>query len=339
MPTTLLENVNSDLLAAFSALQPKGTAQRVLVYVESDDDISFWRGVLDPFERYGIRFDIHLPIQDNFAARGKPAVLEFSNRAGSNLILCVDSDYDYLLQNTTEQSLGINSNPYIFQTYAYSIENFQCYAKSLHLVCAQSSKNDKRLIDFEVFMSFYSAIVYPLFLWSVHFLMKKDYYSFPLSEFWNTIKILDKVNYEEQFDTVIKGIKARVMEKVDILEHQFAHDIPHITTLAKDMRDLGVEPENTYLFIQGHTLRENVVIILLKHLVHELSNQKFAQINQIADENVRNQQRRHYKRQITPVESVLNSNTEFRDCSLFEKIEKDLEVYVQGFITTNKRSA
>lgn len=40
--TTLLDNLNSDFIAAFSSLQPKGSNQRVLVYVESDEDIAFW---------------------------------------------------------------------------------------------------------------------------------------------------------------------------------------------------------------------------------------------------------------------------------------------------------
>jgi hypothetical protein len=47
MSSTLLENLNSDFLNAFSALLPKSAAQRVLVYVESDDDIAFWRNVLN----------------------------------------------------------------------------------------------------------------------------------------------------------------------------------------------------------------------------------------------------------------------------------------------------
>ncbi len=69
-PTSLLDNLNSDLLAALTALLPKGSAQRVLVYVESHDDISFWRGILSPFEKKGVNFDIQLPSQ-NTLQKGK----------------------------------------------------------------------------------------------------------------------------------------------------------------------------------------------------------------------------------------------------------------------------
>ena len=85
-PTSLLDNLNSDLLAALTALLPKGSAQRVLVYVESHDDISFWRSILSPFERQGVNFDIQLP-SHNTLQKGKTAVLEFADRVGQNLVL------------------------------------------------------------------------------------------------------------------------------------------------------------------------------------------------------------------------------------------------------------
>ncbi|TGO02534.1 hypothetical protein PN36_23425 [Candidatus Thiomargarita nelsonii] len=68
-----------------------------------------------------------------YLARGKEEVLKI--QAGEYLLLCVDSDYDYLLQDATEVSKRINQEPYIFQTYAYSIENYKCYAESLRGVC------------------------------------------------------------------------------------------------------------------------------------------------------------------------------------------------------------
>jgi hypothetical protein len=121
-PSDLLDYLNSDYMAAFSALEPKAAPQRVLVYIESDDDIVFWRNVLAPFERNIISFDIQLPVKNGFE-KGKLAALD--RHSGTHCLICVDSDYDYLLQNTTKMSKRINNNPFIFQTYAYSIENLQ----------------------------------------------------------------------------------------------------------------------------------------------------------------------------------------------------------------------
>ena len=261
-PTSLLDNLNSDLLAALTALLPKGSAQRVLVYVESHDDISFWRSILSPFERQGVNFDIQLP-SHNTLQKGKTAVLEFADRVGQNLVLCVDSDYDYLLQGNSDTSELINKNQYIFQTYAYSIENLKCYSEGLHLILSQSSKNDTKIFDFNELMQLYSSIAYKLFLWSVHFSLKQDTTSFTLTEFCDTIKVLDKVQVSDKFASAFQGLKDRVAIKLSELERNYPNDVNEIQSLAKKLEQLGVLPTNTYLFIQGHTIKDNVVLMFL----------------------------------------------------------------------------
>ncbi|MEY3442821.1 MAG: hypothetical protein RLZZ519_1102 [Bacteroidota bacterium] len=146
-PTSLLDNLNSDWMKAVSALQPKSAAPRVLVYVESDEDIAFWRNVLADYQQFGINFEINLP-SDDFAT-GKLQVLALHQNAGPNLILCVDSDLDDLLDGSTEQSKTILGSPFIFQTYTYSIENYFCYAPSLHQLCVQATLNDRKVLDLE----------------------------------------------------------------------------------------------------------------------------------------------------------------------------------------------
>lgn len=68
----------------------------------------------------------------------------------------------------------INKNPYIFQTYGYAIENFHCFADSLHEVCVQATLNDRHILDFPAFLKRYSQIAYPLFLWNVWFYRQHD---------------------------------------------------------------------------------------------------------------------------------------------------------------------
>lgn len=82
---------------------------------------------------------------------------------GRSLIACVDSDYDFLLQGATNTSRKINRNRYIFQTYTYAIENYHCFAESLHEVCVQATLNDRSILDFNSYLKRYSEIVYPLF--------------------------------------------------------------------------------------------------------------------------------------------------------------------------------
>lgn len=87
---------------------------------------------------------------------------ELGSHLGENMIACVDSDYDYLLQGRTQTSRYIINSPYVLQTYAYAIENYHCYAEGLHEVCVTATLNDHKLIDFPAFMKLYSEIAYPL---------------------------------------------------------------------------------------------------------------------------------------------------------------------------------
>lgn len=336
---TLVDNLNADYLAAFSALQPKGSPQRVLVYVESDDDIAFWRVILAPFEKNGVRFDVQLASNDTLT-KGKLPVLVFANSVGNHLILCVDSDYDYLLQNTTSTSTLINNNKFIFQTYGFSIENLLCYADSLHTVCVQATKNDTRMIEFVPLMELYSKIVYPLFLWSVYFAEKKDTIadekkdttSFTITNFCDTVKILDKAVVTEQFRVALQGVKNRVVTKVQELEEKFPDAKPHIETLGKRLQSLGVEQDNTYLFMRGHTVKDNVVLMFLKPLIEALRKKKESQIKEKAKHNTAlKNQWDYYKKQVIPLENALNGNTEYKSCFLYKKIQHDLEQYIKGF--------
>lgn len=120
----LLSNISSEYMRAYSSLKPSNTQKQILVYVESYDDKAFWRSILSSFESGVVSFDIQTPSRSTLS-KGKSKALErevdlTSMQVGQFLIICVDSDFDYLLQNSTATSIRINQNPFIFQTYSYS---------------------------------------------------------------------------------------------------------------------------------------------------------------------------------------------------------------------------
>jgi len=59
--STLIENVSSDYFGAYANLLPKSQPKPIVVYVESEADIAFWRIILQPYETSRIRFEIKLP--------------------------------------------------------------------------------------------------------------------------------------------------------------------------------------------------------------------------------------------------------------------------------------
>lgn len=330
MPSTLLENSNSELLAALSSLLPRRAAERVLVYVEGNEDIAFWRSIFDSLNVKNIEFEILLPFR-NALEKGKKEVLE-NIGIGKNMILCVDSDYDYLLQDKTEVSKQINQSEFIFQTYTYSIENLLCYSSSLRAICTHSTKNDSKIIDFEQLLSVYSQIIYKLFLWSVHFRIKADIENFTITDFCDCIKILDKAKIEDKFAFAFLGLKSRVNAKLAELETRFPGDVVKIDMLSQELKLLGLNENNTYLFVQGHTIKDNVVLMFLKPICEKLKKEKINQIKSLAIHDIqKTNEINEYRNQKVDIQLVLNNNTEYKSCFLFKKIQTDLENYLKKF--------
>ena len=148
MGKRLQENLTSQYIASANKLRGKNARQRIVAYVESYDDIFFWRSVLQDFETDKFYFEVMLPSRTTLG-KGKRTVLmnQLGKGLGQYMIACVDADYDWLLQGNTEVSKYICENPYVMHTYVYAIENYQCYAPSLHSTCVMSTLNDRSLID------------------------------------------------------------------------------------------------------------------------------------------------------------------------------------------------
>ena len=168
MGKRLKDSISSKYIEAANKLRSKTSRRRIVAYVESYDDVFFWRTVLSRFEDDTRYFEVLLPSNHTLERGKKSAMMRIlEDKVGRDMIACVDADYDYLINGATETSQRMINNPYVFHTFAYSIENLQCYAPSLHNVCVAVTLNDHQLIDVEEFMKQYSIAIFPLFVWSI----------------------------------------------------------------------------------------------------------------------------------------------------------------------------
>ena len=158
MGKRLRDNVNSRYVEAANRLNSKRARRKIVAYVESYDDVYFWRTVLDRFEDDTRFFEVMLPSKGRLK-RGKKSVLMnfIEGKVGRDMIACVDADYDYLMQGCTPMSATILNSPYVFHTYVYAIENFQCYAAGLHNVCVMATLNDHAIFVFVDYMERFST--------------------------------------------------------------------------------------------------------------------------------------------------------------------------------------
>ena len=188
---------------------PANPDQRLVrVYVEGYEDVAFWRGIFDHFQNPWLRFEISVPDRGDLP-KGKKVLLGNIPRSSEELLLCVDSDFDYLFAGRTEQSKEVLGAKYMFHTYAYATENYLCYAPSLHNVCVKATKNDTHIFDFVRFMHEYSCTIYPLFLWYAFSAQRSTENVFTLADFRQSVRI-GYLDLEENGDRTIAWLRRNV---------------------------------------------------------------------------------------------------------------------------------
>lgn len=329
MAKRLTDNINSQYFEAINKMTPKKARRRIVVYVESYDDVFFWRSVLGRYEDDKLTFDIMLPSRNLHLDRGKKAAISnMLKGVGRDMIACVDADYDYILQGATEMSRQMLENPYIFHTYAYAIENFQCYAKGLHETCVMVTLNDHRIFNFERFLLSYSQTIWPLFVWHVVFLQhRKMTMHFDMCEF-NKVVVLPSVHIQNP-KWAIEYLSKKVRAKMFQMERRFPKLKDALPETERMLRDLGINDNNTYLYIQGHHLFDLVVSPVVQTVCDILRNE---QENDIRDRAVHSEQARTeiacYENSLGKVKMMMKKNTYYQFSPEFQKILADVERYL-----------
>lgn len=325
MTKRLSDNLTSAYFEAANRMKPRKARKRIVAYVESYDDVFFWRTVLSRYEDETRYFEVMLPSHTTLE-RGKKAVLMnlFADKVGESMIACVDADYDYLLQQTTATSRLVNTNPYVLHTYAYAIENLQCYAPSLHNVCVMVTLNDHMIFDFDDFFKRISEAVFPLFVWSIWHYRKGIYGEFTITDFNRVVELGGFSVTNPQF--AIEGMRRKVRNKVNSLQHHHPEAKAEYKALEQELVALGVTPQTTYLYIQGHHLFNKVVIPIMNRvcsiLVQERENEIRCQA--MHDTQCRNELS-CYSNSIQDIAQMMKKSTGYIDSPPFQRIRRDVE--------------
>ena len=343
MSKSLKDNINSQYFEAANALRGKQARQRIVAYVESYDDIYFWRTVLAPFENDKRYFEVMLPSKLNLTRGKKSVLMNFlmkdessavgdedkpaQQRLGKDMIACVDADYDYLMEGATEQSRKVLKSPYVFHTYVYAIENYQCYAPSLHEVCVAVTLNDHRIFDFQDYFRQFSEACFPLFVWSVWAYRTGHHSQFSLTDF---NRVCDPGGFTVQNPEVsIANIRRKVGVKVRELQRQFPNNKEAYLKVKEDLRRLGVTPQTTYLYMQGHHLFDTVTAPILTKVCNQLRQERQTEIYQ--SQAHRTQKRNEmscYENSRQDVKTMLKKNTGYVFCDRFRQLQADLAAYL-----------
>ena len=329
MPSRLKDNLNSRYFEAANALTSKKARHRIVAYVESYDDIYFWRTVLSEFENDKRYFEVMLPSKMNLTRGKKSVLMNFleGEPLGKDMIACVDADYDYLIQGRTHQSRRILESPYVFHTYVYAIENYQCYAPSLHNVCVSVTLNDHRIFDFREYFVQFSEAIFPLFVWSVMVYRNGNYPKFSITDF---CRVADPGGFNVQNPgPSIANVKRKVHTKINELQRQYPDAKEEYLATKDDLRALGVTPQTTYLYIQGHHLFDTVVTPILSKVCNLLRQERQ---NEIYYATAHKTQKRNemscYENSLQDIKVMLKKNTGYTSSEQFRRLQDDIRQYL-----------
>lgn len=320
----LQDNLTSSYIESANRLKPKSARCRIVAYVESYDDVYFWRTVLEEFETDKVYFEVMLPSRTSLCKGKKSALMNHLGKGlGEYMIACVDADYDWLLQGRTPISQLICSNPYVFHTYVYAIENYQCYAPALHTVCVMSTLNDREFIDLETFFSDYSRIIWPLFVWNIWAYRYEEYTHFSITDFCETVSFRDINPYHPE--NTLEYVKRKVNRKVAWLQQNFPQGKKTYAPLRQELLDMGLTPETCYLYMQGHTLFENVVMPTLTPICVLLRKEREKEINSLAEHSVQRQNELScYQHSQSPVDLMLRKSVGYKDSQPYQSLKADI---------------
>ena len=303
----------------------------VRVFVEGYEDVAFWRGIFDHFANPYLRFEISVPTRKDLP-KGKKVLLSMAEEADEELLLCMDSDFDYLFSDEDEVSQQIVASPYMFHTYTYATENYLCYAPSLHNVCVKAVKNDAHIFDFEKFMADYSRTIYPLFLWYAYSASRKTENVLTLLDFKSAARI-GYLDIEANGVNTIAWLQRNVERRVAQLESENPDMASEIPAFAERIRAKGVEPELTYLFMHGHTLMDNVILPVLSGVCEKLRQLSLSQIICSSKEGVAlKNEMSNYNNTLRSIRDVLLDNENYTSSPLYKRLKADIQQYIDSTI-------
>ncbi|EJU9868536.1 DUF4435 domain-containing protein [Vibrio vulnificus] len=121
------------------------TPAQIVAYVEAPIDIGFWHKLFKTQNLPDIEFR---EISQHEPANGKSAIISAVSNHRISLsekrIICLDSDYDNLL----DYNQDLYNSDFVFQTYAYAIENFFYHPDDLgSFIQTCAGINDSSTVD------------------------------------------------------------------------------------------------------------------------------------------------------------------------------------------------
>jgi hypothetical protein len=254
------------------------------VLCEDIYDNSFWRCIIED-AKPSLKDKLDFPNPNQKGTRGKDVLKNLKNYVNKKMIICVDSDCEYLYDN----KVWYIDTTYIYHTIVHSRENFQCNHLSLNEICKDIAHKSYDFITlFEEISKSISIIFY---IW-VHLQETGQYYRFNQiinnEQFRNILEfkgiqynsLEDKINLyqtiEDRVNDVLKKLEASMDE--GWYKSVIEHEVPQLRT--KLIEQYEIHPEETLSFFYGHGVLEKFVEPLTIKITDLLKKSRIEEVRQ-----------------------------------------------------------
>lgn len=247
----------------------------VYAYVEGDDDVAFWNYALNAFGNT-VNFDFRVVTNKKASeefnkksdkGNGKAAILTMTG-LGKNKVVCVDADYDLLVNDNSQFTNTIRTCQFVINTTYYSVENVLSspeFMKSLLSKLGISSCYEEYLSGLRtVALSFRELVTFVMC-----FQISKGFgcgrYITSRMEHWKYG--LDSSVHQEK-------IKDEFKEDFDSHQHDMKQNEDFLTKK-------GIKSEDTWQCVKGHYLYNCIIAPWIK----KQENNKIKKLVSIYKEN------------------------------------------------------
>ena len=152
---------------------------------------------------------------------------------------------------------------------------------------------------------------------------------FSLFDFCSFVR-LDHVSVRQP-EQCLLAMDKRVKRKLAELEKKHTDALDEIESMKAEFSYLGVTPENTYMFIQGHHIMESVVMKVLTPVCNALRREREEEIKALAEHHTQfNNELTSYERRILGVDVVLRKHTGFKDSPVYKRLTDDIRTFLKN---------
>ncbi len=126
-------------------------------------------------------------------------------------------------------------------------------------------------------------------------------------------------------------MRETVNAKLAELRELYPQYVPQVDSLGRELKELGLEPDTTYLYIQGHHIMDGVVMKLLAPICTQLRREREQEIKRLAEHNEQfRNELTGYENCQTNVQLMLRKNSNYKDLFLYQWVREDIRRFLDG---------